>query len=301
MDSKTLRPCTFAAFGLLLLLTVGSSADDAPEPKAKPERTAAERKAAIIRSGPMTANSVALTFDDGPHPTLTPRLLEILKEDGSKATFFMLGSMVEKNPAIARAVVEAGHEVANHSWSHADLAKKSEEQIRDEIRKTQDIIEQATGVRPKLFRPPYGSVNDRVLRIAEEEGLDVVTWSVDPRDWDMKKSRDYVKKKVVDEGVPGAIVCMHDIHSRTVELVGELRTELKAKGLELAAAGELVEAEKIARASGKTSITATGTEMAIAPARPLIVPLSKTRWIRTKPTAVENIAPVEAAPTGGGQ
>lgn len=244
--------------------------------------TPAERKAAMVHSGPAAGTSMALTFDDGPHPKLTPRLLEILKKENAKATFFMLGEQVEKFPDIAKMVAEAGMEIGNHSFTHADLSKLSTEKIRDEVKRTQDVIEKATGQRPKLFRPPYGAVNDRVLQIAQEEGLTVVTWSIDPRDWDQKKSRESVKEKIIKDGAPGQIVCVHDIHQRTVDMVEEVMAALREKKLDFTTAGAIVDAEKEARLHRKTAGPGSSGHAAAAGndanPQPILVPLDKSQW-----------------------
>lgn len=248
---------------------------------AKTVSVAESRKEATFKNGPATSGAVSLTFDDGPHGKLTPRLLETLKKENAKATFFLLGVQVELFPEIAKAVAEAGFEVGNHSWSHRDMTKMGEEQIREEVRKTQDAIERATGVRPKLFRPPYGNINDRVYSVLREEGLDVVLWSIDPRDWASGQTSASVTSKIVKEARPGAIVCIHDIHARTVDAMPELLPKLREMGLAFATAGELIEQERAARVErakngGSEPTGSTAGPAGEEPLRPKLVPLSKS-------------------------
>lgn len=243
------------------------------------------RAEATFKNGPPSFGAVALTYDDGPHEKLTPQLMRTLKEAGAKATFFLLGVQVELYPEIAKALVAEGFELGNHSWSHRDMTKMTEAQIRDEVRRTQDAIEQATGVRPKLFRPPYGNINDRVFSVLREEGLDVVLWSIDPRDWDMKKSNDTVVATIEKQATGGSIVCIHDIHKRTVEATPRILEAVRAKGLGFATAGELIVLEREARLERKArGIESPGVASAAPelPATPPVVPLSKSSLRRAR-------------------
>ncbi len=231
-------------------------------------------RAATFRSGPPDSGAVALTFDDGPHPSLTPRLIQTLKGQGATATFFLLGEQVEKFPDVARSLAEAGFELGNHGYSHRDLTRLEGAALHEEIGRTQALIEAATGRRPHLFRPPYGQINDTVARAAAEEGLDIVTWSVDPRDWDRNRTPEQILDQIDREGAAGAIILLHDIHARTIDLTPGIIEGLRAKALRFAAAGELVEAEKAARRRREAERSAEGSGPASAsPATPPIVPL----------------------------
>lgn len=127
---------------------------------------------------------VSLTFDDGPSPTQTPRLVRILKRAGVPATFFMVGQRVAAAPRVARLVSESGFLTANHSYAHADMRTQSSEAIRRTLRATDAALRRA-GARPtNLMRPPYGSVDARVLDAIRSTGLRSVLWDVDPRDWE---------------------------------------------------------------------------------------------------------------------
>ncbi|HEX4811710.1 MAG TPA: polysaccharide deacetylase family protein, partial [Nonomuraea sp.] len=119
---------------------------------------------------------LALTFDDGPART-TPTLLKALKRAGAKATFFMTGAHAEEQPGIARQVAAQGHAIGNHTYSHASLPTLLDEEILDEIETTQDAIEEATGRRPVMFRPPYGHTDERVLGLADQLELAQIMWT----------------------------------------------------------------------------------------------------------------------------
>jgi peptidoglycan/xylan/chitin deacetylase (PgdA/CDA1 family) len=120
----------------------------------------------------------ALTFDDGPDPELTPRILEVLAEHGVRATFNVMGWSALRHPDLIRAVVAAGHELGNHTWTHQDLAFQSPRQTRRQLERGRDAVEQAAGVRPRFFRPPRGNLTGSAIKSAAELGYDVLLWSV---------------------------------------------------------------------------------------------------------------------------
>lgn len=183
---------------------------------------------------------VAMTFDDGPHPKLTPRLLDMLKERNIKATFFVIGKCVAEYPDIAKRIVDEGHEIANHSWSHPQLTKLSPAAFDTEISQTNDAIEKATGVRPVTMRPPYGAINAGLTkRLNEEYGLSVILWSVDPLDWKIRKS-DHVSSHIIKNTAPGAIILAHDIHASTVDAMPAALDTLQSKGYKFATVSELI-------------------------------------------------------------
>jgi len=126
---------------------------------------------------------LALTFDDGPNPKWTPRLLDVLGEHGVKATFFILGGRVETEPELVRRIAVEGHLIGNHSWSHKNLARTAATKVREELTRTSKALEQITGERVKYFRPPFGARRPAVFRIARELGLRVVTWNAMTSDW----------------------------------------------------------------------------------------------------------------------
>src|SRR4029077_1781714 len=128
--------------------------------------------------------NIAMTFDDGPSATLTPKLLDILAAHQIKATFFVIGENVAEHPEIVARAAHEGHEIGNHSWSHPNLVKMSDDDVRSQIQRTDDAIKSATGSRPTLLRPPYGSITSREKRwIHDQFGYQIILWDVDPYDW----------------------------------------------------------------------------------------------------------------------
>ena len=134
-------------------------------------------------TAPGRPGELALTFDDGPNPAWTPPLLDMLGSLGVRATFFMMGSHAQAEPELVRRIAAAGHAIGNHSWSHPNLARSSEARIREELRQTQDTLEQITGAPVHFFRPPYGARRPAVFRIARELGLAPVLWNAMTSDW----------------------------------------------------------------------------------------------------------------------
>ncbi len=199
---------------------------------------------------PMNDKVVALTFDDGPHGTLTPKLLDILKDNGVVATFFMLGENAEKYPDIVKRAYDEGNEIGTHSWNHKDLKKLSLDQImQDQYGKANDAIEAATGLRALIDRPPYGSMTED---LAAQIGREQVMWSVDPNDWKTEnRNPDTVYNNVVkgtsDGGsvTDGAIVLSHDIHETTVQAYDRIIKALKEEGYQFVTVTQMMQIAEI--------------------------------------------------------
>lgn len=187
---------------------------------------------------------VALTFDDGPHPENTVRLLAMLKERGIKATFFCVGQRVESHPAVAKRIVEEGHEIGNHSWSHKVLSSLSDAAVARELERTDEAIRKATGFSPKLMRPPYGAFTDRQRDLAHRKwGYQITLWDVDSQDW-RNPVASYARSRILQGAGPGSIVLSHDIHKSTVDGMPKTLDALKAKGFKFVTVSELLALEQ---------------------------------------------------------
>jgi peptidoglycan/xylan/chitin deacetylase (PgdA/CDA1 family) len=184
---------------------------------------------------------LALTFDDGPSAKLTPKLLDLLAAHHVKATFFVIGQNAIDHPEIVQRAAREGHEIGNHSWSHPYLAKMSDDAVRRELRRTDDAIKAATGTRPTLMRPPYGSITMRQKRwIHDEFGYEIILWDVDPLDW-KNPGPMTVCSRIVKETRPGSIVLSHDIHPGTVEAMPAIFAQLESKGFKFVSVSELIQ------------------------------------------------------------
>jgi peptidoglycan/xylan/chitin deacetylase (PgdA/CDA1 family) len=168
---------------------------------------------------------VALTFDDGPS-VFTERLLDILHEHNVKATFFILGSRARIQSETVFRTFQEGHEIGNHTWDHPLLTDLIDEQIQEQVQRTDDIIAQIVGEPPVHLRPPYGGYDDHVLAVA---GVPFIFWSIDPLDWRDRDS-DLVAARIID-APRGAIILAHDIHETTVDAVPAVIVALKERGV----------------------------------------------------------------------
>jgi len=225
-----------------------------PPPSATVATTASAKKVSSESATPAAADAakitfsqchvdgpyIAMTFDDGPHVTNTPRLLDMLKQRKIKATFFVVGQCAAEYPDIMKRIIAEGHEIGNHSWSHPQLSAMSDEKVHAEIQKTQDAIVQATGVTPKLMRPPYGAFTARQRAWAYGNwGYKCILWDVDPLDWKVRNS-EHVKSEILKGTVAGSIILSHDIHKTTVDAMPETLDALQAKGFKFVTVSELV-------------------------------------------------------------
>src|SRR5947207_9854196 len=241
----------FIALGALVLLLAHASFAQETKPTApaeKPSAAPVKPKAPATPAEPaITFNSVhvdgpfiALTFDDGPNATLTPKLLDLLAARHLKATFFVVGQNAADHPDILKRAVREGHEIGNHSWSHPNLGKMSDEAVRRELQKTDDAIAAAIGKRPTLLRPPYGSITANQKRwIHEEFGYRIIIWDVDPLDW-KRPGPSVVTSRILKETRPGSIVLAHDIHPPTIEAMVATFNQLDAKGFKSVTVSDLI-------------------------------------------------------------
>lgn len=172
-----------------------------------------------------------LTFDDGPNGTYTPQILDLLARYDARAVFFAIGQQVSGGALVDRMVAD-GHVLANHSWSHPSLPDLSKPGFDQEIGRTQDAIEAATGTRPSCLRPPYGAMNDQTRAWASAAGLEVVLWDVDPQDW-ARPGVDAIVGSVVDYARPGDVILFHDgggNRDQTVAALEQVLDQLSGRG-----------------------------------------------------------------------
>jgi len=189
---------------------------------------------------------IALTFDDGPHASSTPRILEILHQFNVPATFFLVGKHLESNLGLARDIVSAGHEIGNHTFSHSLLYLSTNKRIRDEICRTDKLLRNIDGAEPKFFRPPAGFFTKRVLDTVEQLGYKTVVGDVYPRDPHLPGKKKIVER-VLQRTVAGSIIILHDggnthrvDRSQTLDALCEIIPSLKMKGFEFLTLSELL-------------------------------------------------------------
>lgn len=185
---------------------------------------------------------IALTFDDGPDEQVTPRILETLEEFDAKATFYMLGRNAIKYPYIAEMVAQDGHEIANHSITHANLNAITAAAIKEEVSLSQQQIKDATGIAPTSFRPPYGEYNNIVLEQAKQTDQIVTMWTIDTLDWQSKNTNAILHN--VSMSTNGDIVLMHDIHPTTADALPTVLKYLQDQGFEFITVSEMLQLEE---------------------------------------------------------
>lgn len=156
---------------------------------------------------------IALTFDDGPHPIWTEKLLDGLKARGIRATFFVIGQSAEEYPELIQRMVDEGNQVGNHTYSHVQLTACDKKNALEEIRKTQEVIYQAAGFQARYIRPPFGSWNEL---LQEETSLEAVLWDVDPYDWKVQNT-DAIVKSILKQTEDGSIILLHDVYEASIE------------------------------------------------------------------------------------
>ena len=197
-----------------------------PEPvEEPPDRVDPAHPPAHNRSGAPVAY---LTFDDGPHPTWTPEVLDVLARYEVTATFFVLGLNVSRYPRIIERMVDAGHEAENHTFDHIWLSKAAREDIVTQVTSTDDALHAVAGTRVdpiKCLRPPYAATNERAVRTAAELGKSIVLWSIDPQDW-RRPPAEQIASHVLANVRPGAIILMHDGGGERSQTVAALDTVL---------------------------------------------------------------------------
>jgi peptidoglycan/xylan/chitin deacetylase (PgdA/CDA1 family) len=182
---------------------------------------------------------VALTFDDGPSP-YTDRLLQILRDNDAKSTFFLIGNKVAANPAGAKRILDAGMEVGNHTWEHPNMTTIPPEDIASQISKANDTITAATGQTPKLLRTAGGLINDNVLAAAKQQGMADINWDVIPFDWMNDSNTAATRYMLMTQIKPGSVVLFHDTYSSTVDVVYQFIPVLKANGYHLVTVSQLL-------------------------------------------------------------
>ena len=171
------------------------------------------------------SKAIALTIDDGPDPVYTPQVLRVLNQYRVTASFSMIGLNVARYPHLARAVVEEGHHIANHTWTHSDLARMPVHRVHTELTRASQAIHSATGVHPQLFRAPYGAWSATVIRQCERMRMVPLDWSVDPHDWARPGVRSIVRN-IMHNTQPGSIILEHDGGGNRSETVEALRIVL---------------------------------------------------------------------------
>ncbi len=185
---------------------------------------------------------IAVTFDDGPHPKKTPKILDLLAEYNIHATFFTVGQNIEYYAEAAKRILEEGHEIGNHTYSHPHMRNAEINALKNEIKACEKVINNKLQKNTSLFRPPEGVVDNEILRLASDMGYDLILWSVDTRDW-AGTSAEEICENVISHVRPGDIILMHDYtgaNCHTLEALKLIIPKLIEKGYQFVTVSELI-------------------------------------------------------------
>jgi len=256
-EMKTPPKYIMKAFLTLFAITftscaISSQANQAP-PISQPNTSYQEPPFASIPpaklrwiSGRNDLQIAALTFDDGPHPQYTPRILDELKKRNVKATFFTLGRSVDLYPQITARIAQEGHEIGNHTYTHGNLSKMSTASIQKEMDRGRDAIVRATGIQPRIMRAPYGAIKSSQRQmIFDKYKYPEIFWSVDSRDWESKNTKS-VTNIIMRDTKPGGIILVHDIQKSAVDALPVFLDGLIAKGYKFVTVSELIRVSTMA-------------------------------------------------------
>ncbi len=203
----------------------------------------------------VSGNYIAMTFDDGPHPQNTPRLLDILRARNVKATFYVIGRSVDLYPQIVRRTVAEGHEMGNHSYTHRLLSKLGDSELRQEMVRCHEAVGRAAGVRMRTMRPPYGGLLQRQRELVHAEfGYPTILWAVDPLDW-KRPGPSVVTSRILSGTNAGSIVLAHDLHAQTVDAMPATIDGLLRRGFKFVTVSQLL-AMKTETATAQVTATA---------------------------------------------
>lgn len=189
---------------------------------------------------PVSGKYIAMTFDDGPHPSNTPRLLEMLRARNIKATFYVVGRNVDEYPQIVRRTVAEGHEIGNHSYTHRLLSKMSDSAVLEDLARCRDAVGRAAGVQPRTMRPPYGGLLQRQRELVMAQfGYPTIMWNVDPLDW-KRPGAGVVASRILGNTTPGSIVLAHDLHASTIDAMPAALDGLLQRGYRFVTVSQLL-------------------------------------------------------------
>ena len=253
-QGKKLRPwMRQTALALALCLLTGCYAMLPPESAAT--AVAAPKRELPVYSVERSDDVIAVTFDASWGADNTPKLLDILDEYNAKCTFFLVGIWVDKYPEMVKAIVERGHEIGNHSATHPHMSQISEAKNLEELRIMSDKVENLTGVRPTLFRPPYGDYNNKVIRTARGAGYEAVQWSVDSLDWKNISPQDMIRR--AGKVGRGDIILFHNDSQYLLDALPTLLQSYQDQGLQMVKVSDLL-------LTGETTIDVQGKQHPIA-------------------------------------
>lgn len=247
----------------------------------------------ILIHGNQQLREVAFTFDDGPRPEIVREMLNVLGKYRARSTFFVVGAMVEKHPAIVRRMMNEGHEVANHTYSHPRLAGLTEEQIRDELARCDKAVFDATGARTNLFRPPGMRYDDTVLRAAQSLGYVTIHWNTAAQDYQPQPPSE-ISRKILKSVRPGSVILLHN-HPDTLAALPMILDSLTEQGYRLVTVSQML--SRLERPVVVKTNAYGAKPPALIEVKPKVVVKRPVRRVTKRPTTTPT-PPAAAAPRG---
>ena len=218
----------------LLVLDVGRCA------RVKQRPASGETAVGGLTSFKPGGNYILLTFDDGPHPLLTPKLLDVLKAKKARCTFFVQGSKAVDHPELLRRMVAEGHEVASHGWFHTSITQLRQEDLAQQLQHTSKTIEEIVKKRPVAYRPPHGHTNKTLNAwISTEMQVKVLLWNLDSLDWENRDAA-FISNHLLKHAKPGDVILAHDTSAQMVAAVEAVVDGLVKAGYELLTVSEML-------------------------------------------------------------
>lgn len=229
-----------ALFSMFALLPVGAASDKLPSgPGPVPEKLP-DYTSKCIGHGGTYSKCIAFTFDDGPNPDTTPDILRVLAKYNAHATFFLIGRRVDKYPDLVKRIVNEGHEVGNHSFTHPNLTKLSKQKAYEEYALCSSAIKRITGNAPTLCRPPGGDANPLIVDLAGALGMRSVAWSMNVADFESQDA-DTIQERIDRSAQSGDIVLLHDKVYATIMCLDDMLHSLQLQGYRFVTVSELMQ------------------------------------------------------------
>jgi peptidoglycan/xylan/chitin deacetylase (PgdA/CDA1 family) len=206
-------------------------------------------RSTFLFNGSPSKRQAALTFDDVPDTEFTPQVLDVLKKYGVKATFFVIGNRAEAHPEIVKRILQEGHVIGNHSYDHPNLPKLSDNAFRDQVLKTESILTGIAGYTPRLFRPPYGNMNESQIQWLASQHFYIINWNVDSLDWEGLNAKQVISNVLGHVG-PGSVILQHGAGGHGEDLSGTIQAlpgiieNLQSKNIQLVTIPELFDIPK---------------------------------------------------------
>ncbi|MET8975813.1 polysaccharide deacetylase family protein [Streptomyces sp. NPDC004539] len=227
-----------AAVTVTVVMIVQAHRMETLSPREERDRAGSKAGVRSVEVDCRRAKCIALTFDGNPGEP-TDRLMDLLKEYEAPSTFFLEGRRIHEFPQVVRRIAAEGHEIGNHTWTHAVLTDASDTQIRDELRRTTQAIAGLTGTEPTLMRPPQGRTDDRVSGICEELGMAQVLWTVTAKDYETDDTA-LITERVLAGADRDGVVLLHPLHKGTVPAMPGILKVLRERGYTFVTVSQLL-------------------------------------------------------------